>query len=312
VRLVFFGTGRFAVPCLQALADRACDIARVITQPDRPQGRGRQTAPPPIKIAAEALGLSVDQPAAIRTPEFLAALRTLRPAMQIVVAYGRILPPDVLAVPPLGTINVHASLLPRYRGAAPIQWAIANGESETGVTTMMLDAGLDTGPVLLRAREPIHPTDTSVDIETRLAALGADLLIETLRKIEQGQAVPQPQDESQATLARIISKEDGVVDWRMPAQQIENRLRAFTPWPGLTTRMGTTRIKLLAARPLSAPAAHAPAGEVLAITPEGLQVVCGEQTTLQVSRLQPESGRAMDAWAFAQGRRLAAGMRFEG
>src|SRR5580658_9338540 len=230
MRVVFLGTPSFAVPTLEALVAARHDVICVVTQPDRPCGRGRQLAASPVKDAALRSGLTVYQPERIRRPDAIAVLAGLRPDAMVVVGYGQIIPQPAIDIPPYGIINVHASLLPKYRGAGPVQWAIANGETRSGVTTMRIDAGLDTGDMLLKTETEIAPEETAVELGARLATMGAGLLIETLADIDT--IVPQEQDSAQATYAPLLKKEDGLVDWRQPAQAIHNRVRGFQPWPG--------------------------------------------------------------------------------
>ena len=311
MRIVFLGSGAFAIPGLEALLDAGHEVAAVVTQPDREKGRGQVVAPPPVKPAAEALGLTVLQVRRVRAPEARAALQAFAPELQVVIAFGQILPRSVIDIAPLGTVNVHGSLLPKLRGAAPIQWAIANGETATGVTTMLIDEGLDTGPTLLRRSLEIGPEETAGELEPRLARLGAEVLVETVAGLAAGTVVPQPQDHASATHAPILKKEDGRVDWSRGAAEIANRARGFTPWPGAFTFHGGRLLKLLRvrARPgRPAPAGAAP-GSILDAGPDGLHVACGGGTLLEVTEVQPESRRAMAAAAWAAGARLAAGTR---
>jgi methionyl-tRNA formyltransferase len=311
VRVVFLGSGAFAIPSLEALLGGGHEVAAVVTQPDRQKGRGLQTTPPPVKTVALQRGLPVLQPRKVREPEAQEALRALRPELQVIAAYGQILPQSVIDIAPRGTVNVHASLLPRYRGAAPVQWAIARGETETGVTTMLIDAGLDTGAILLARSTPIGAEETAPALEARLAQMGGELLLETITGLESGRVVPVPQDHARATLAPILKKEDGQVDWSWPADVIAARVRAFQPWPGTVARLGGRAVKLWSARAEPAPTEGAAAGEVLHSGREGIVVACGGATALRLLQVQPENGRAMDAAAFAAGARLAAGARFE-
>jgi methionyl-tRNA formyltransferase len=310
MRVVFLGSGRFAIPSLEALIAAGHDVAAVVTQPDREKGRGRELAPPPLKPVAAAHGLPILQPRRIREPEAIASLRALAPEVQVVVAYGQILPRAAIDVAPRGTVNVHASLLPRYRGAAPIQWAIVNGERETGVTTMLIDEGLDPGPLLLSRKTPIGEEETAEALEARLAPLGGALLVETLAGLATGAVVPRPQDPARATLAPIIKKEDGLADWGRTAEALARRVRGFHAWPGVyTTRHGRT-LRILRARPEGgAPEAGAAAGTLLRMDREGLVVACGEGTALRLVEVQPESRHPMPAAAFAAGARLAVGER---
>src|SRR5438874_3838768 len=236
IHLIFCGTPQFAVPTLERLVDGGFAVDLVVTQPDRPRGRGMEMAFSPIKQRARELGLPVTQPDRIKNnEEFRTQLANLKPDAIIVVGYGRIIPQWMIDLPPLGNINLHASLLPKYRGAAPIQWAIASGETVTGVTTMRIDAGLDTGDMLLQSEIPIAPEDTAVTLSPRLAQLGAALMVETLQRLEAGKLSPIPQDDAHATLAPVLKKEDGRIDFLRSAHEIHNRLRGFQPWPGAFT-----------------------------------------------------------------------------
>lgn len=307
MRVAFLGSGRFAIPSLEALVAAGHELAVVVSQPDKPQGRGRSLAPPPLKPVALRLGLPLLQPRRIRDPEAVAALAAARAELHVVVAYGQILPTPVLDIPPRGTINVHASLLPKFRGAAPIQWAIVAGETETGVTTMLLDAGLDTGPLLLQRATPIGPDETAGALGDRLARLGAELLIETLAGWSRGAIAPRPQDPARASHARLLKKEDGDVSWDEPAAVIERKLRGFQPWPGATASVGGRALRLLRAR--VEPDGPGSPGTVLRLDADGIIVSCGSGSRLRLLELQPESRRAMSAAAFAAGARLLVGDR---
>lgn len=309
MRIVFLGSGGFAIPCFEALLDAGHQLAALITQPDKESGRGRALTPPPLKPVAEKRGVLVLQPRRIKDPESQAALRSLAPELQVVVAYGQLLPKTVIDNAPLGTVNVHASLLPRYRGAAPIQWAIVNGEAETGVTTMLIDAGLDTGPTLLALRTSIGPEETAGELERRLARLGAELLLETVQRLAAGRLTPSAQDHSQASLAPLIRKQDGRLDWSRPAEITARRVRGFNPWPGVTTACQGKALKVLRAR--AAEAGPGSPGVVAGLDHDGIVVACGEGTRLRLLEVQPESRRPMPAAAFAAGARLALGSRFE-
>jgi methionyl-tRNA formyltransferase len=313
VRVVFLGSGTFAVPSLEALLDAGHQVAALVTQPDREKGRGRALAPTPTKTVAEVRGVPVLQPRRVREPDAQEALRRLAPELQVVVAFGQILPRSVIDVAPRGTLNVHASLLPRLRGAAPIQWAIANGDAETGVSTMLIDEGLDTGPVLLQSATAIDPEERASELEPRLARLGAELLLETVGGLERGSLQPVPQDSSRATLAPLLKKDDGRLEWRRPARELHNRARGFHPWPGAFTSLGGRVVKVLRTRVAEATptAPGAIPGEVLEVGDEGLVVLCGEGTGLRLVEVQPESRRAMPAAAFAAGARLAPGARLD-
>jgi methionyl-tRNA formyltransferase len=308
MKLVFCGTPQFAVPSLERLAAAGFQIQLVVTQPDRPVGRGLELAAPPVKQSALKLDLPVVQPEKIKkNEEFQAQIKSLQPDAIIVVGYGRIIPPWMLELPRYGNINVHASLLPKYRGAAPVQWAIANGEKITGVTTMLLNEGLDTGDILLQREMAIADEDTAVTLAPRLAEMGADLLVETLRDLEQGKIAPTPQEHSQATLAPILAKEDGLVDFNRTAREIQNRLRGFQPWPGAYTRFREKNLKLVAAKPVSALAALTPAE--LRVEGEKLLAGCGGGTTLELIQIQLEGKKAMTARQFVNGYRPVKGER---
>ena len=310
MRIVFLGSGAFAVPSLEALLDAGHELACVVTQPDRRRGRGQSLGSPPVKLVAQERRLLLLQPLRVREPDAQAALRDLAPDLQVVVAYGQILPRSVIDLARLGTVNVHASLLPSFRGAAPIQWAIARGETETGVSTMQIDEGLDTGPVLLQRATPIGRDETAADLEPRLARLGAQVLLETVRGLEAGELRPTPQDHERATLAPLLKKEDGRLDWSRRAQELDCRVRGFQPWPGSFFPLeGRGTVKVLAARALDGESADERApGRLLDVGSEGLQVACGAGSRLLVTSVQPESRRPMSAAAFAAGARLRPGL----
>jgi methionyl-tRNA formyltransferase len=306
MRIVFLGTPEFAVPSLTALAHNGHEIAAVFTQPDRPKGRGNQITESPVKKAAAELGMPVHQPERVRRPEVIQQLKDFRAEMMVVVGYGQIIPQAIIDLPRYGILNVHASLLPKYRGAAPIQWAIANGDVETGVTIMQIDAGLDTGDMLLKGALAILPAETAPQLSQRLAPLGADLLLNEIRRIEAGEIVREKQDDSAATYARILKKEDGLIDWTRTAAEIDNRLRGFTPWPGAYSTFRGQQISLLAA--------HTAEGRNLypgSIYSEGkrLLVACGGNTSLQIDELQIAGKKRMQAEAFLNGYKLAANER---
>jgi methionyl-tRNA formyltransferase len=308
MKLVFCGTPMFAVPSLERLATAGFEIQLVVTQPDRPQGRGMTLTAPPVKQSALKLGLPVIQPEKIRkNEEFQAQLKSLQPDAIIVVAYGRIIPPWMLELPRYGNINVHASLLPKYRGAAPVQWAIAQGDTTSGVTTMLLNEGLDTGDILLQKEIAIRPEDTAVTYAPRLAEMGADMIVETLRGLEDKTISPVPQDHAQATLAPILKKEDGQVDFTRAATEIHNRLRGFQPWPGAFTQFRGKSLKLISANVEDALSNLEP-GE-LRIGDERLFVGCGQRTVLQLLQVQPEGKKIMAAREFINGYHPAAGER---
>jgi methionyl-tRNA formyltransferase len=307
--LVFCGTPQFAVPTLERLAESGCKIHLVLTQPDRPKGRGMELMASPLKRAAERLGIPVYQPEKIKQNEELRArLTEVRPQAIIVVGYGRIIPPWMLDLPKFGNLNLHASLLPKYRGAAPIQWAIANGEASTGVTTMRIDEGLDTGDILLQQELPIFDEDTSETLAPRLAALGAELMLETLRGLEAGTITPSPQDNSLASLAPILKKEDGRVDFQGSAQEISNRLRGFQPWPGAFTTFRGKNLNVTAAKPFTQEWLQLSPAE-LVFKDQQLLVGCGDGTTLKLLEVQPQGKKRMTAGDFVRGYRPQAGER---
>ena len=309
MRIVFLGSGAFAIPCFEALIDAGHQLLALVTQPDREKGRGRELAPPPLKPVAERRAVVVLQPQRIKDPQAQAALRSLAPELQVVVAYGQLLPKTVIDIAPLGTVNVHASLLPRYRGAAPIQWAIVDGAAETGVTTMMIDEGLDTGPILLARATPIGPEETTEDLAPRLARLGAEVLLETVEGLARGTLTPLPQDPSRASLAPLIRKRDGHLDWSQPAEVIARRVRGFHPWPGVTTACHGRGLKVLRAAVVGG--GPGSPGEIVGLDRDGIVVACGEGTRMRLIQVQPESRRGVPAAAFAAGAHLALGSRFE-
>ena len=304
--LVFCGTPRFAVPTLERLAEAGFRVPLVITQPDRPKGRGLELVASPVKQAAEKLQIPIYQPEKIKLNEDLRAkLEAIRPQAIIVVGYGRIIPPWMLELPPLGNINLHASLLPKYRGAAPVQWAIASGETVTGVTTMRIDEGLDTGDILLQQKVAISENETSETLAPRLAVMGADLMIETLLGLQTGAMQPQKQDNALATLAPILKKENGRIDFGRSAPEICNRLRGFQPWPGAFTSfrgkgLNVTAIKLASEQ--------VPQGELL-VKDGQLFVGCGNNSALELLELQPEGKKRMSAKDFVHGYRPQTGER---
>ena len=305
-RVVFMGTPDFAVPALQALAAQH-HVAAVVTQPDRRGGRGRrQLIPPPVKVAAQEAGLSVIQTNTLRTPEMVQRLADLSPEVIVVAAFGQILRPNVLQIPPHGCLNVHASLLPKYRGASPVAAAILEGEEETGVTIMLMDEGMDTGPILAQRAIPIAPQDTTETLTERLAHLGADLLMETLPRWLQGGITPQPQDEGAARYCRPVDKNDGCIDWSQPAERIARMVRAFDPWPGAYTFCQGRRLKVLGARALPSWSGEARPGQVIEL-PQGPAVATG-QGALLLEDVQPAGKRAMTCEAFLCGQQDVVGV----
>jgi methionyl-tRNA formyltransferase len=303
LNLVFCGTPRFAVPSLEKLVEAGFTVRLVVTQPDKPRGRGLELTASPIKQRAAELGLPITQPDKIKnSEEFRYQLAELKPDAIIVVGYGRIIPQWMIDLPPLGNINLHASLLPKYRGAAPMQWAIASGETVTGNTTMRIDSGLDTGDILLQQEVAIGPEDTSESLAPRLAEAGANLLVETLKGLQAGSVHPCPQDNARSSLAPILKKEDGRMDFHRPAQGIINRLRGFQPWPGAFTSFRGKNLNVWAAREsdvLSQPRS-ASEGEML-IEGQSLIVGCGSGTALELIEVQPEGKKRMAARDFIHG-----------
>jgi len=302
--LIFCGTPRFAVPTLEKVVDAGFRVQLVVTQPDRPKGRGLALVQSPVKESALRLKLPITQPDRIKTnDEFRAQLTALKPDAIIVVGYGRIIPQWMLDLPPLGNLNLHASLLPKYRGAAPIQWAIANGETITGVTTMRIDAGLDTGDILLQQDLPIAPDDTAETLVPRLATMGADLVVETLRRLKTGTVHPRPQDNTQASLAPILKKEDGAVDFSHSANEIFNRIRGFQPWPGAHTKFRGKTMQIVKANPSTD---ALPPAE-LQVRADRLLVGCGHNTSLELLEIQLEGKKRSSAADFVRGYRPNAG-----
>lgn len=332
LRIIFMGTAELSCASLAALARaQTFQVVAVVTQPDKPKGRDLQLTPSPVKILAGKLKLPVLQPLKARDEKFISELCELKPDLIVVVAYGQILPQAILDLPPFGCVNVHTSLLPKYRGAAPIQWAIADGEPETGVTIMKMDAGLDTGPVLSTRRTPILATDDSQILHDRLAQLGAELLIETIPAYVAGRLSPQPQPAAGSTYAAKIKKEDGRIAWNQPARVIWNRLRAFTPWPGAFTllqnaehRLGSNELPSKHAETvLGAPKpqllkiwkaemaeASGEPGKILTADKSGIVVGCGEGA-LRILELQREGGKRLAADQFLSGFSLKPGLKFQ-
>jgi methionyl-tRNA formyltransferase len=307
VRLVFCGTPAFSVPTLEAVLATGHEVALVVTQPDRAAGRGMETHLSPVKLAAITHGIPVVQPDKIKNNlELRAQLEAIQPDAILVVAYGRIIPQWMLDLPRFGNINLHGSLLPKYRGAAPIQWAIANGEQVTGVTTMVLDAGLDTGPMLLAKAVPIGEEETSADLFVSLAAIGAELMVETLAGLDAGTIVPVVQDHSLATLAPILAREDGLIRFERTAKQNYDRWRGFQPWPGAHTLFRGK--KLIVHRMRVAEGVSAPQGELL-VDRERLFVGCAEAAALELIEVQMEGKRRMSAVEFLHGYQLRGGER---
>jgi methionyl-tRNA formyltransferase len=296
------GTPRFAVPTLEAILAAGHDVLAVLTQPDRPKGRQQQLTPSPVKECALANGLRVEQPERVRRPEAQAMLAAIEADVMVVVGYGQIIPQSVIDMPRLGIVNVHASLLPKYRGAGPIQWAIANCETVTGVTTMRIDAGLDTGDILLLRETPIGPRETAVELGSRLSTMGAELLIETLEGLAAGALSPRPQHHLEATLAPILTKEDARIDWNWPAARIDCRIRGFYPWPGCSTTFRGQNLQIWQALP----AVDGPPLEAGVLTSRSgrLFAGCGAGSVLEILEVQLEGRKRIAATAFVNGQRL--------
>ena len=307
LRTVFMGTPQFAVPSLAALAE-SVDVTLVLCNPDRPAGRGRSMASPPVKEEAMRRGIPVFQPEKARYPDAVARIAAEAPDLIFVAAYGHILPKSILDIPRIGCINVHASLLPKYRGAAPINWAVARGESVTGITIMRMDEGMDTGPMLHVREIPIGEEDTAETMFSKLSILGAEALREALRKLREGTLEETPQDAALATYAPLLKKEHGRIDWSRPAGEVRNLVRGMTPWPSAFAVHAGKTLKVLSSAVAGESGAAGEAGEVVALGRDGIAVACGEGI-LRLRVVQPEGGKAMDAWAYAQGRRVATGER---
>ncbi len=300
LRLVYLGTPSFAVPTLERIIQAGHQVLTVVTQPDRPKGRGKQLAASPVKEAALRLGLPVFQPERVRRPEAVEHLRALAPDVMVIVGYGQIIPQNVIDIAPKGIINVHGSLLPKYRGAAPIQWSIANGETRTGVTTMRIDAGLDTGDMLLKAETEIGPDETAVELGRRLAPMGADLLMETLARLDS--LTPEKQDAASATYAPILKKEDGLIDWSSSALTIHNRVRGLQPWPGAYTTFRGQTLNIWKSAVENATPATAVPGQICRVKP--LLVACGGNL-VELQEVQLEGRKRMSGADFANGQRLS-------
>lgn len=303
------GTPEFAVPSFKALHQSDFDLQLVVTQPDRPKGRGRRLAPPPVKEAAQTLNYRVLQPPDVRDQDFMGILKAITPDFLVVVAFGQILPAAILEIPRRGAINVHASLLPRYRGPAPIQWAIMRRETQTGVTTMMMDTGVDTGDMLLRTSTPIRSADTSATLHDRLAQMGADLLVETIHGVWQGTVYPRAQNHAQATYAPMLSKDNGRIDWQRSALTIDAQIRAMTPWPGAFCFFENKRFKIHKAHPIAG-VSISPPGTVVPGFPDELRIATGDGV-LTILEIQGESGKRMPIKQFLRGKPIALGAAFE-
>ena len=308
LRTVFMGTPDFALHTLQGLIDAGCNMVGVYTQPDRPKGRGKQLAAPPVKALAQQYGIPVYQPARLRNPEAVAELEDLRPDLIVVVAYGQILPKSVLDIPAHGCINVHASLLPKYRGAAPINKAIIDGEMETGITTMYMDVGLDTGDMLVKKSLPIGADETAGELHDGLALLGRQAMEETLARLCAGTLERKPQDDAQSTYAPMMKKEDGRIDWTRPASEVHNQVRGLDPWPGAYTTLHGELLKIAGTKP--ADSGGAQPGQIMAADKEGVIVACGTGSLL-ISELQLAGRKRLKADEFLRGCPLEQGMSFK-
>ncbi|MFZ1983679.1 MAG: methionyl-tRNA formyltransferase [Desulfatitalea sp.] len=304
--VVFMGTPDFAVPPLLALHAAGFRIPLVVTQPDRPKGRGRGLSAPPVKEAAQRLGYTVAQPLKVREPDFVACLQAVAPDFLVVVAFGQILPLNVLRIPKIGPINIHASLLPKYRGPAPIQWAMIRGERQTGVTTMLMDTGVDTGDILQQVTTDIRTDENADQLHCRLANMGAGLVVETLNRLRQGTVFPRAQKHDDATYAPLLKKEDGRIPWAQPAGRLDAFVRAMTPWPGAFCFWGDKRLKIILAHPINEVAHQTVPGTVVAGFPDELRVTAG-QGVLLIEQIQGDSGKRMAVKEFLRGHPLPPG-----
>ena len=308
MKLIYFGTPQFAVPALQTLLDSRHEVVGVVSQPDRPSGRGQKLQPTPTKLLADSRGVRVLQPARLKSDDFLSSIRALTPDLGVVAAYGRILPDGLLAIPRLGMINIHASLLPQYRGAAPVHRAVINGDLETGVSIMRVVTELDAGPVFAMARRPIGPAETTPEVAHALAELGARLVLEVVEQLANGDPEPTPQDESRATYAPKIEKHEGAIDWALPAARIHNLVRGLQPWPLVSAMLDGARV--LIHRTEAVGSRTTVAGGTLLPTDGELFVAAGDGGMLRILQIQPEGRRPMGGREFLAGRRVPAGARF--
>ncbi len=306
MRIVFMGTPDFAVPSLQILIENGYEVCAVYTQPDKPKGRGHKLMPSPVKELALSRNIPVFQPGTLRTPEAAEQLRSLKPELFVVVAYGKILPKEVLEIPPLGCVNVHGSLLPKYRGAAPVQWAVLNGDSVSGVTTMLLNEGVDTGDILLKEQTHVGEEETAGELFDRLKETGAQLLLKTLKGLSEGSIQPVPQKEEEATFAPLLSKELSCLDWNLSAKELFNRIRGLNPWPGAYGILDGKKLKIHRARVV--PYLSGEPGTLTELA-EGMAVFCKEGALL-LTEIQPENGKKMDSKSYLMGHPLTPGARF--
>jgi len=309
MRIVFMGTPEFAVPSLRALIENNYNVVGVITQPDRPAGRGHKLTPCPVKVLAQEKGVPVYQFEKIKAAEGVACLKELKPDLVVTAAFGQLLSQEILDVPQYGTLNVHASLLPQYRGSAPINWCILNGEKVAGVTTMLTDIGMDTGDMLLKAETEIGELETAGELTLRLSEIGADLLIETLKRYPNGDLKPTAQDESQASYQPMLNKEMGHIDWTMSAAEIACRVRGLNPWPGAYTENENGRLKIYLARACEARADAEPGCVAVSSAKEGLFIACGEGW-LEILEMQAPNAKRMPAKAYLQGKKIETGTKF--
>ena len=310
-RIIFMGTPDFSVPALKALADRdEFEIALVVTQPDRPKGRGKKLTPSPVKQKALELGIEVYQPEKLNTDEGIERLSGLNPDYFVVVAFGQILSQAVLDIPKIFPINIHASLLPKYRGAAPIQAAVMNMDKESGVTTMVMARGMDTGDMLLKATTPVDPDETTEDLHDRLADMGATLIVETITRINQETVTPEPQDEACATYVPMLKKSDGIIDWTRSPDAVRAHINAMTPWPGAFTSLNGKRLKVFKAKPVSCDSSQEVPGQILAIGREGIHVAVGHGSVM-ITEVMGNSGKRMPADAFLRGNPIDLPARFQ-
>ena len=304
MKLIFMGTPDFAVPCLEELIKAGHEIVGVFTQPDKPVGRKRVMTPPPVKVCAEKNGITVYQPDSVRTEESLTLMKELNPDCVVVVAYGKIIPSEMLKLPKLGFVNVHGSLLPKYRGAAPIQWSIIDGEKKTGVTTMQMDDGIDTGDMLEVSETEIGENETAGELFDRLAEMGGKLIVSSLSKLEKGELTPIPQDHEKSNYAKIISKEMALIDFNMSAENVFNLIRGFNPWPIAYTIIGDKRLKVFAAEKIGS--VNGKAGEV--VSSDGtLTVAFGDGNGLKFTDVQLEGSKRMSATEMLKGRPIEKG-----
>lgn len=310
MRIVFMGTPDFAVPCLKALLQEHHEIAAVVTQPDRAKGRGNKLSPPPVKLLAEEAGIPVYQPEKIKTPEFTQLLRNLKPDVMIVVAFGQILSQEILEIPPMGCINVHASLLPKYRGAAPINWCIINGENKTGVTTMYMDKGLDTGDMIIRKETEIGENETAGELHDRLMELGAEVLTETMECLVKGSIPRTPQNNAAATYAPIMTKALGKIDWSRNAHEIKNLIRGTYPWPGAFSSYKGRVFKIMKAQAVETNEKHEKCGNILKVEKDCIVISCGTGS-LKILELQFENEKRMSTEAYLRGHEIIEGVMLE-